>query len=97
MNNKEINWTEIVNLAGQMHNRLQDPYMPLDEQEQNETTEKILALLHLNTSELLAKVADIECAFDELCNGMPLDNYRKGAITQACYELRRIITETIGE
>lgn len=92
----DINWTEIVNLAGQMHNRLQDPYMPLDEQEQNETAKKILALLHLDTNELLQKIGEIESLVAE-SGHIGFNDPKNEQIDNKCFDLRYMITNVIGE
>jgi hypothetical protein len=90
-----VNWTEIVNLAGKMHNKSMQG--AINEEEQNETADKILKELGLDTSELLYKIGCIESAFDELCNGQPLDNYRKQVFEGSCFDLRYKITNVIGE
>ena len=65
MMNKKIDWTEIVNLAGQMHNLLQDPYMPMDKQFEQDTIYKIFELLGCDISKIYEIVDEIDgCCFE---------------------------------
>lgn len=90
------NWTEIVNLAGQMHNRLQDKYMPLDEALENEIANKILLELGLNTSDMLLKIGEIESIVAE-SGHIGFDDPKNEQIDSKCFDLRYMITNVIGE
>lgn len=93
---KQVNWTEIVNLAGQMHNLHQDPYMPLDEAHENEMARKILKELGLDTSELLEKIGEIESLVAEPGH-IGFDDPKNEQIDNKCFDLRYMITNVIGE
>lgn len=87
-------WTEIVNLAGQMHNLHQDPYMPLDEAYENEMARKILLELGLDIDGVLGMVGEIESAlYDDARD----DDTVLERIDRACRDLRYKITNVIGE
>lgn len=65
MMNKKIDWTEIVNLAGQMHNHLQDQYAPLDEQFEQDTICKILEMLGVDIDKIYEICDEIDgCCFE---------------------------------
>lgn len=65
MMNKKIDWTEIVNLAGQMHNHLQDPFMPMDKQFEQDTIYKIFELLGCDISKIYEMCDEIDgCCFE---------------------------------
>lgn len=62
---QKINWTEITNLAGQMHNLAQDPYMPADDQRDHDMILKILDLLGLDTDKIIEICDEIDgCCFE---------------------------------
>lgn len=88
------NWTEILNLAGQMHNLHQDPYMPLDEEYENEMARKILELLGIPYEELLENLHGIA---GELYDDARDDETRFECVERFYNNLERIITNAFGE
>ena len=88
------NWTEILNLAGQMHNLHQDPYMPLDEEYENEMARKILELLGVPYEELLENLDGIA---DELYDDARSNETRFECVERFYNNLERIITNAFGE
>ena len=89
-----VNWTEIVNLAGQMHNKSMQGI--INEEEQNETARQILKLLHLDPSELIEKIGEIEFIIAEPGH-IGFENKTNEQIDQKCFDLRYMITNVIGE
>ena len=65
MMNKKIDWTEIVNLAGKMHNLLQDRYMPADDKYEQEIICKILEMLGVDIDKIYEICDEIDgCCFE---------------------------------
>lgn len=65
MMNKKIDWTEIVNLAGKMHNLLQDKYMPADDKYEQEIICKILEMLGVDINKIYEICDEIDgCCFE---------------------------------
>lgn len=96
------NFTEILNIAGQRHNAKMfetelDIQSGASREKDEQAAKKILDELGLDTSDLLCKIGCIECAFEDLCNGQPLNNDRKHTFEQSCYDLRAAISKVIGE
>lgn len=101
------NWTEVLNLAGQMHNLYQDKYMPLDEAWENETANKILRELGLDSGELIQKIGGIEslvsnwlyvgATYAEREDIEPDLKKDLRKIENLCADLRYLLTNVIGE
>ena len=88
------NWTEILNIAAQMHNLHQDQYMPLDEEYEQEMARKILELLGIPCQELFDNLRGIA---SELYDDARDDETRWELVDHCYCNLDRIITNAINE
>lgn len=100
MMNKKIDWTEIVNLAGQMHNHLQDQFMPMDKQFEQDTIYKIFELLGCDISKIYEMCDEIDGCCFEIAQG---DNREinhlvdeSNAIDKCSSDLRYMFDEITG-
>lgn len=100
MTNKKIDWTEIVNLAGKMHNLLQDPYMPADDKYEQEIICKILEMLGVDIDKIYEMCDEIDGCCFEIAQG---DNREikhlvdeSNAIDKCSTDLRYMFDEITG-
>lgn len=100
MMNKKIDWTEIVNLAGKMHNLLQDKYMPADDKYEQEIICKILEMLGVDIDKIYEICDEIDGCCFEIAQG---DNREikhlvdeSNAIDKCSSDLRYMFDEITG-
>lgn len=94
-----INWTEIVNLAGQRHNSKMfeseiEKKTGTSREKDEQITRKILCELGLDPEKLLEKIGTIE---SELYDDARDTDTILEIIDKACADLRYMITNAIGE